>query len=300
VVLGGLGVSFLGEVNGFTTDSQASIMTHRRACRLCKPVGGCHGAEPETDALLVGLHDATQKQPKQEEHGNGEIKRAINFSMAREMIVGQVLTIGIACLVAATLSHTPNFGFGPYVSFDASAVKAGCLAVLPMYAFDGVLDIIKKDFRPLQDAEKAAQGICIALFGDTFNPGVIVPLTLVLCLMTGIEEELLFRGVMQYELVERFGPIAGIGATSIVFGLLHTFTPVYSIFALVASCYFGWLYLYTQNLAIPIVAHFIYDLRSFLCNHWTTTKKLTQDERDAVMSWALLVGVLEKSVTLGS
>lgn len=45
----------------------------------------------------------------------------------------------------------------------------------------------------------------------------------VVCVGAPLFEELFFRGLVQGQLVERFGPFVGIGVTSIVFGAVHFF-----------------------------------------------------------------------------
>lgn len=72
-----------------------------------------------------------------------------------------------------------------------------------------------------------------------------------LALLSGVAEELLFRGTLQ--------PWLGITWASIIFGLLHfvpniVFLP-WTIFALITGFIFGWLYEDCDTLAAPITAH---------------------------------------------
>ena len=69
--------------------------------------------------------------------------------------------------------------------------------------------------------------------------------------MAGLAEELLFRGVIQAKW--------GILAASILFGLLHSVTPAYILFAISIGFYIGLLYHVFQSLFIPIQLHCIYD-----------------------------------------
>ena len=91
-------------------------------------------------------------------------------------------------------------------------------------------------------------------------------------LLAGFGEELLFRGVFQAATAEWTGdflPHSPAGAmvgdgialvvVAIVFGLMHAVNAAYAVLATVMGLYLGWLWLATGNLAVPIVAHAVYD-----------------------------------------
>jgi membrane protease YdiL (CAAX protease family) len=91
-------------------------------------------------------------------------------------------------------------------------------------------------------------------------PGVVVAGLLVL--LQCWAEEALFRGWLQPVLCERWGVWAGLGVTTVVFGIAHSFrTP--SVIAVLNACLagllFGLLALRTGGLAAPIAAHFGYN-----------------------------------------
>lgn len=79
---------------------------------------------------------------------------------------------------------------------------------------------------------------------------------------------MLFRGILQYGIGEQFGNVAGVAVASIIFGALHAVTPLYAFLAWLASIYFGYLYLASGNLAVPIFTHAIYDVGALLYAHW--------------------------------
>ncbi len=81
---------------------------------------------------------------------------------------------------------------------------------------------------------------------------------LVLALLSGVIEELFFRGFLQNEI--------GVILASIIFGLLHTgfsrrYLP-YTLWALTAGLILGYSYLLTQAIIVPIVAHILNNLVS--------------------------------------
>jgi membrane protease YdiL (CAAX protease family) len=72
-------------------------------------------------------------------------------------------------------------------------------------------------------------------------------------------EELLFRGVVQNISQEWLGPLGGLALASVLFGLVHPLTRAYFVAASVIGVYLGWLWLATDNLLVPIIAHGLYD-----------------------------------------
>jgi membrane protease YdiL (CAAX protease family) len=82
----------------------------------------------------------------------------------------------------------------------------------------------------------------------------------ILAIIPAIAEELIFRGILQQILCKLFrSPHAGIWITAIFFSAIHMqffgFIP-----RLILGLCFGYLYFWTSNLWLPIVAHFINNL----------------------------------------
>lgn len=89
-------------------------------------------------------------------------------------------------------------------------------------------------------------------------------------LLAGVGEELLFRGVIQGGLTGLLGPWPAVVVASVIFGLMHALTRAYFVVATVMGLYLGLFYLWTGNLLIPILIHFLYDwvvLRYYLAKH---------------------------------
>jgi membrane protease YdiL (CAAX protease family) len=199
------------------------------------------------------------------------------------LVGGQSLLIGVAA-GAAVLIGTPNFGLGPGIDFGVASLQKGFLMTLPLGALAYVLDLVEDRFPALQDVTKATQRSVLALLGGKFKPVLGLLVATALGIAAGVGEEMLFRGVVQYELGTRFGDVLAVGLASIVFGALHAVTPLYAILASLASVYFGWLYLESGNLAVPIAAHAIYDIGALLYAHWTVAN-LTNEEQDVLVEW---------------
>jgi uncharacterized protein len=94
---------------------------------------------------------------------------------------------------------------------------------------------------------------------------------ILLALVAGIGEEVLFRGAVQ-PLLERWtaslsGSVAiALILSNVIFGLLHCVTPTYALLAGLMGVYFGLLLDATgsRNLLGPILAHGLYDYLAFL------------------------------------
>lgn len=173
------------------------------------------------------------------------------------LVAGQSALVGVGA-AAGALAGTPNFGFGPAIDFGATAVLYGSFTSLPLGVLAVALDSIEEKFPALQDVTKATQRSVLALLGGTFKPGIGLLVAGFLGVAAGFGEELIFRGVLQYELSNRVGEFAALGVTSIIFGLLHAVTPLYAFLATLASLYFGYLYSASGNLAVPIACHAFY------------------------------------------
>ena len=83
---------------------------------------------------------------------------------------------------------------------------------------------------------------------------------LIIALLAGLGEELLFRGVIQPVLLELSGTAIALIVTSLIFGLLHLITPTYAFLAAAFGLYLGSLMLITGDILVPIVAHAVYDV----------------------------------------
>ncbi|OEU09927.1 Abi-domain-containing protein, partial [Fragilariopsis cylindrus CCMP1102] len=200
------------------------------------------------------------------------------------LVGGQSLLIGVAIIVAK-FCGTPNLGLGPNIDFGLPSIGLGILWSLPLGALGVALDVVEDKFPALQDVTKATQSSVLSLLGGTFRPIIGTITALALGVAAGLGEEMLFRGVLQNELGIRIGSdYIAVGIASIIFGALHAVTPLYAGLAGLASVYFGWLYLATGNLAIPIVTHAFYDWAALLYAHWTVAN-LKENEKQSLLEW---------------
>jgi membrane protease YdiL (CAAX protease family) len=200
------------------------------------------------------------------------------------LVGGQSALIALAAIVGL-LVGTPNYGFGPDIDFSGGALLEGILWTAPLGVIALGLDLVEDRFPALQDVTRATQRSVLNLLGGTFKPIGGLLTAACLGLAAGLGEELLFRGIFQYELLDRFdSQMIALGTSSIVFGALHAVTPLYAILASLASLYFGWLYLLTGNLAVPISTHAFYDWVALLYAHYEVSQ-LTREEQWSLARW---------------
>jgi len=204
-------------------------------------------------------------------------------------IGGQLSLVLIAAALAAFATKTPNLGLGPGISWTFSSLEAGTLLALPLGLVAAGLDAIEDRYPALQDVTKATLQSVLTLLGGKFKPVLAFGVALALGLAAGVGEEMLFRGIVQYELAGSLGPIAAVAVASIVFGAVHAVTPLYAALASCASVYFGLVYLATGNLAVPIACHAAYDVGALYYAHWTVSR-LSDKEQIALSRWSRPTG----------
>ena len=233
-----------------------------------------------TTATTTQLYQSSSSSPS----SNDQDDLYFNAKTTVALVSGQsslvLLAMGIAKLVGV-----PNLGLGTSVAFDGAAVQAAVLATLPLVGLAAALDVIEDQVPALQDVTKATHRSVLSLLGGTWKPWLGLATATLLGLAAGFGEEMLFRGILQYELLSRTTSSAlAVGASSLLFGALHAVTPLYAALATLASVYFGALYLSTGNLAVPILCHALYDVGALLFAHWTVSR-MDDNEQKAIANW---------------
>ena len=89
---------------------------------------------------------------------------------------------------------------------------------------------------------------------------------LLLAVIAGIGEELLFRGFLQPWITQAISPLAGLIISNILFGLVHMVTLTYALLAAAIGLYLGMMLNVEgqPNLLTPIIIHSLYDYLAFL------------------------------------
>ncbi len=162
-------------------------------------------------------------------------------------------------LVAIFLGQIADVYPFEYLIFNESTLIKGFLGTLPLCLIFMALNQMQSP--ALQQIRKVLQA--------TLGPSLVKHHwtdLFVLAAITGIAEEILFRGVIQPWIENSWGIMAGLLVSSLLFGLIHAITPLYFVMATAVSIYLG-LYLdygETRNLLTPIIIHGLYDFFVFL------------------------------------
>lgn len=83
---------------------------------------------------------------------------------------------------------------------------------------------------------------------------------IVIALLAGFGEELLFRVFLQGWAVSLVGPMIGVALASLLFGLVHPVSIFYITFTSLLGLLFGSAYHLTGSYVLVAVWHFVYDL----------------------------------------
>ncbi|CAM9897233.1 unnamed protein product, partial [Heterosigma akashiwo] len=146
------------------------------------------------------------------------------------------------------------------LNFSSDAVVKGLAVSVPMLALNFGLKFVFGSAEWLLKIESSTQTSAMILFGVQNNYVKVFVGSLLLSIAAGVGEEVLFRGLLQNGVGIKLGQSIGLAVASIIFGLLHNVTPVYALIATIYGFYFGFIYLATGNLAIPMIGHAFYDL----------------------------------------
>ncbi len=169
--------------------------------------------------------------------------RRISYILAFE------LGLGVVALVLALI-----FGLQPWQQFDLSLPQwlLGVVATLPMLLGLAALSLLRAQW--IDELQRFMRDIVVPMFA-----GARWWMLMLVALAAGIGEELLFRGVIQAGLGDWIGPGFGLVAASLLFGLVHAMSRAYFLLATLVGLYLGLLYLWTGNLLVVILVHFLYD-----------------------------------------
>jgi membrane protease YdiL (CAAX protease family) len=99
----------------------------------------------------------------------------------------------------------------------------------------------------------------------SYSLAALVELSVVMIFVVTLVEELIFRALLQPELVKRTGPIVGILITSIIFGAMQSgFANYYELlFAFGVGIVFGVAFYRTKNLPFVITMHAVNNIVMF-------------------------------------
>ena len=181
--------------------------------------------------------------------------------------VNHVGTLLVPSLVYWSVIERRTWGqFSPRPLWAVGGLLLVALVVIAFMPFDGLIIewnrnlSLPQTLAPLEqwirDQEKGLEGLTKYL--TTFRtPGQLLVALLVIAVIPAVGEEVLFRGILQRNLMYWTGNgHVGIWLAAALFSAIHVqflgFVPRMLLGAL-----FGYLYVWSRNLWVPILAHFV-------------------------------------------
>ncbi|MEE4304558.1 MAG: CPBP family intramembrane glutamic endopeptidase [Wenzhouxiangella sp.] len=157
-------------------------------------------------------------------------------------------------MVLLALALAWLFGLRPWARIEISwsSLALGLAGTVPLAA--ALLAVPAGRWRWLDELTGLVRGFLELLFRNA-PPGAV----LLVSVLAGVGEELLFRGVVQDGLAASSSPTVGILVASLLFGAAHAVSLPYLAVATVMGLYLGVLYHWSGNLLVPILVHALYD-----------------------------------------
>ncbi|UCH80600.1 MAG: CPBP family intramembrane metalloprotease [Nitrospiraceae bacterium] len=159
---------------------------------------------------------------------------------------------GAALLIAALLANYLDISLLPLSYHPVRDVVIGFAGTIPPFAFFLFSVSKRADRIPVLGPLKK---IVLTEVGAIFRNSGLNDLV-VISLLAGVGEELLFRGVIQV----RFGIVFA----SVLFGVLHFVSPAYAIVTAIMGLYLGIIFHISGGLLAPVIIHFLYDLAALV------------------------------------
>jgi membrane protease YdiL (CAAX protease family) len=179
------------------------------------------------------------------------------------LVPGWILLLGVAWISAGMFNHArPGWSLRGTPGDVSIGIAGGLILQVPVMVIVAILmQAILGDFAP--------SGRALTLIDSIESPLAVVVLFLAVAVGAPIAEELFYRGLIQGSLVDRFGPVIGIGVSSIIFGAVHLswieFAPL-----TIAGLGFGLLAWKRGRVLPAIIAHITFNTFTLILLFSTT------------------------------
>jgi membrane protease YdiL (CAAX protease family) len=161
------------------------------------------------------------------------------------------LSLVIAAALSVDIYAQFTGGFG--------AIFWGVIACAPLLAL--LRGFLVTQWSPLADFRRSQLE-----FFSSIGFRITTRRALILAIIAGVSEEMLFRGALQ-TYVERDHPVIyALIFPNILFGALHARTPLYALIAGFVGLYLGVCFAAAGSLITPMITHALYD---FVALEWT-------------------------------
>lgn len=175
-------------------------------------------------------------------------------------------------LVAWVLAWFLDTSFLDLHRWSWKGLAVGLTSTLPLISM--FFWLLQSKWEPCQNIRR----IMDVFIRPIFQQFTVLQL-LVISIVAGISEEILFRGVIEGGAKSSIGTVAAILLSAVIFGACHALTKFYFVLATFMGVYMSVVWMATGQLLAPIVTHAVYD---FLILLWYLkfggqSQLLTQD-----------------------
>ncbi len=239
--------------------------------------------------ILISSLDESSPRPER------DTVRMVNF-------FSHLASFTLPAVLVSVLAYRQNwFRYFKLDKLPGSAILiAGIVFVVASFPFVQLTYWINSEL-PLPawatDLEKRAEEMIKGILVME-SPAELLLNLLIIAVLPAIGEELLFRGVVQQQLQRALrNPVLAIWITAVIFSAIHMqfvgFIP-----RLILGATLGYLFYWTKNLWIPILAHFATNAMQVIAQY-VTGGKLTQIELEKPDSANWLAGLISLAITVG-
>jgi hypothetical protein len=167
----------------------------------------------------------------------------------------QVVLPSLALLmIAAALIYAFSIDFSWLGKLGNWALPTGVLAGGGLYLVIFSLSRYLLHIRSVIELNR----MLVQMFREIGWPGILL-----LSLLAGVGEELLFRVFLQSAVSDWLGWVAGLLFSSLLFGLAHFVSKLYVAVTFAIGLLLGSIYLLTQSALLIMAMHFFYDFCAF-------------------------------------
>eukprot|EP00741_Cyanophora_paradoxa_P003143 tig00000681_g3052.t1 len=215
-------------------------------------------SEKDPEAPSVPPADGPQPLPARPEDGTASFRQlaAIPAEEVRAQLV-KVSALGYTglTLFALLTGKALDVDLGGTFAITPEALGLSLAGTAPLLAI--LFGSEKIDWEPLKALSRTMDDVSLAFRGLSVLDFAF------LATAAGVCEELFFRAAVQTGLADRFGDPAAVLGASVLFSLAHAISPQYIGATFIAGLYFGWMFLASHNIAVPMLVHALYDFVAF-------------------------------------
>eukprot|EP00585_Thalassiosira_rotula_P010156 CAMPEP_0196139290 /NCGR_PEP_ID=MMETSP0910-20130528/6616_1 /TAXON_ID=49265 /ORGANISM="Thalassiosira rotula, Strain GSO102" /LENGTH=402 /DNA_ID=CAMNT_0041399997 /DNA_START=51 /DNA_END=1259 /DNA_ORIENTATION=+ len=280
------------------------------SCSLLAPIQGFQASRPLV-ATTNKLHSPLPMPSLGMALGGGDdtsssssSSSSINLSLIVQNLANQVL-IGLTIWTGGSGYDT----LVEHAHLDANAVLLGVAGTVPMLALSRAIETSESPF--VSGLNLSTNMAVLNLFGPKARPVLVAGVTAVLASVTGVVEETVFRGQSLPAFTNQLGDgdiLTGALFSTLLFAVLHT-NPLgffkspeafvdnstLLVLQIINGATFCFLYIATNNLAVPIITHALYDFYTFYKTHLVDVAgQMEYAKREALMPRCSSSGIEKK------